>query len=257
MRNKMTLAGTIVALGLAASTLVIPSFAQPMPPDDSTGANEATDKPTSAAGAESVMRVASAMQLIRYAREYESPVAMLAAVEMMQTVRVRESETLEGTLEAMDSSADPSAGKVSRDAQPPVLEAETLLAEAREWAAGNPEILEMIDTAMDKARDRPRSAVTMGAVGGPKYNIERAPARTAVNYDINFEAGKLARIAVIGDSDTDLDLIVLDQNGNRITADVDDSDFCIVQWTPRWTGDFRIVVVNHGSVWNEYIIVTN
>jgi hypothetical protein len=28
-------------------------------------------------------------------------------------------------------------------------------------------------------------------------------------------------------------------------------------WTPRWDGKFRIKVVNHGGVGNDYVLKTN
>ena len=42
-----------------------------------------------------------------------------------------------------------------------------------------------------------------------------------------------------------------------IDSDTDYSDNCVCTRTPRWTGSFRIKIVNRGSVYNRYVIRTN
>lgn len=64
-------------------------------------------------------------------------------------------------------------------------------------------------------------------------------------------------VIVNGDGDTDLDLYVYDENGNLMGKDIDYSDYCVVSWTPRWTGPFTIKIKNRGSVYNRYKIYTN
>jgi hypothetical protein len=96
-----------------------------------------------------------------------------------------------------------------------------------------------------------------GAVGGAKFANETVLARATDSYTISFRAGELARVDVLGDSDTDLDLYVYDQFGNLIASDADYTDRCAVTWVPRWTGVFTIRVVNRGGVYNAYRIQTN
>ncbi len=67
----------------------------------------------------------------------------------------------------------------------------------------------------------------------------------------------MARVAVIGDGDTDLDLLVYDENGNLIASDTDYTDKCLVEFAPRWTGTFLVRVVNNGYVHNNYLLLTN
>jgi hypothetical protein len=75
--------------------------------------------------------------------------------------------------------------------------------------------------------------------------------------DLRFVGGEVARVAVVGDGDTDLDLYVYDENGNEIVRDDDYTDRCVVQFNPRWTGRFIIKIVNRGSVYNRYALMTN
>jgi hypothetical protein len=96
-----------------------------------------------------------------------------------------------------------------------------------------------------------------GAVGGPRSNTTRVNARATDQYTIGFRGGEAARITVAGDGDTDLDLYVYDEFGNLIVKDDDNTDYCVVSWTPRFTGPFTVRVVNRGGVYNQYRLTTN
>ena len=98
---------------------------------------------------------------------------------------------------------------------------------------------------------------TAGAIPGPRENTTRVTARGTDRYEIAFRGGEVARIVVDGDRTTDLDLYVYDENGNLVAKDDDTTDYCVVSFTPRWTGKFTVRVVNRGSVYNQYRITTN
>lgn len=95
-------------------------------------------------------------------------------------------------------------------------------------------------------------------VGGRRLEIgEVVGAYSSVRYSTNFYGGQAAEVIIWGDGDTDLDLFIYDGNGNLIASDTDSLDFCVCSWTPRWTGEFTVVVMNLGSVYNEFDIATN
>ena len=96
-----------------------------------------------------------------------------------------------------------------------------------------------------------------GAVGGPRVDNTRVNARATNPYTISFRGGESARITVAGDGDTDLDLYVYDEFGNLVASDDDLTDYCVVSFTPRFTGPFTVRVVNRGGVWNQYRLTTN
>lgn len=95
------------------------------------------------------------------------------------------------------------------------------------------------------------------AVGGPKQATFRLDANSYTTFNARFVGGRAARIALKGDGDTDLDLFIYDQNGRLVAQDNDNSDLCLVEWVPLWTGNFTIKVVNQGGVYNDFVIVTN
>jgi hypothetical protein len=95
------------------------------------------------------------------------------------------------------------------------------------------------------------------AVGGPKYGTYRLGANRYRTFSVSFYGGQTARVVVSGDGDTDLDLYVYDVFGNLIASDDDELDDCVVSWTPRWTGNFTIKVVNRGIVYNDFVLATN
>ncbi len=101
------------------------------------------------------------------------------------------------------------------------------------------------------------SFVEAGSVRGPRLGSETISARSVDTFTIVFYGGELAKVGVLGDGVTDLDLYVYDENGNLIASDTRDSDRCFVSFTPKWTGAFTIKVVNRGWVYNHYTLGVN
>jgi hypothetical protein len=91
----------------------------------------------------------------------------------------------------------------------------------------------------------------MAQVRGGRY---RVLPRDTDRFTAVFQGGQTAIVVVKGDGDTDLDLYIFDEYGNKITEDSDYTDECVVRFTPRWTGQFTIAVVNRGNVYNEYTL---
>lgn len=96
-----------------------------------------------------------------------------------------------------------------------------------------------------------------GAVPGAQYSRQIAAPHDSVTYRLKFEAGVPARVSLRGDGSTDLDLYVVDSNGNAVTSDEGSTDVAHVVWTPRWTGYFTVRVVNLGAEENLFSLVTN
>lgn len=99
-------------------------------------------------------------------------------------------------------------------------------------------------------------AALAGQVGGPKTHVDIVAAFQTDVYDLKFWGEKPARILVNGDGDSDLDCIVLDQGGHPVAVDSDNTDACVLNWTPAWTGMFKLKIVNRGGA-NRYVVSTN
>jgi len=102
------------------------------------------------------------------------------------------------------------------------------------------------------------ACAVMGCCGAASaYSLINSTVVSPYDTDVYthiFQAGEPVGIAVSGDGDSDLDLYIFDQNGNLITGDEDGTDTCLASWTPRWTGQFIIKVVNRGGLANAYTV---
>jgi hypothetical protein len=98
------------------------------------------------------------------------------------------------------------------------------------------------------------AAAQADPLGGAKQQTTSVVAGGTDTYRLMLMGGEDTIIRVRGDGDTDLDLLVYDENGNLVASDVNLGDSCTVHMRPRWTGPFIIKVVNRGSVYNAYTI---
>lgn len=96
-----------------------------------------------------------------------------------------------------------------------------------------------------------------GDVTGPNWHHDRVKENTTDVYDVTFEGGVLAGVAIIGDGDTDLDLFIIDSSGNEVVSQTDLTDACFVEWTPSRTQKYQIKIQNLGDVYNAYLLMTN
>jgi hypothetical protein len=96
-----------------------------------------------------------------------------------------------------------------------------------------------------------------GAIGGPRGTRDRIAARGEHSRKVAFAGGQTARVAVVGDGYTILDVYVYDLYGNLITWDERAQKTCVVEWRPRYDETFVVVVVNRGNTYNDYGFATN
>lgn len=194
---------------------------------------------------ESLAAVRLANDLLRYGYANQSTLALIDALQIFsenptQKLNVtREGSTVD------ESNTDGKGAKVSFDY-------DTVLADAKKFAAGDERLLALIDDIDAEAKGAHR-----GSVNGPSRHYDVINGNSTDTYQISFIADELAEILVSGDGDTDLDLYVYDSNGNLIASDTDYTDDCYVCWMPIWTGRFIVKIVNRGPVYNRYVILTN
>lgn len=99
------------------------------------------------------------------------------------------------------------------------------------------------------------SSVAMaGPVGGPQVADESVAALGSDTYTVKVRGNEVTWVTVVGDGDTDLDLIVYDEFGNEIVSDLGATDRCVVRFNPGHAGVYQIKVKNLGTVFNRYHI---
>lgn len=190
---------------------------------------------------ENTLRVAA--ELSKYGYANKDALSLIQAARLSKQSGFTLEDRKKAEVEEMRPAPEPGkkGGQVS-------LDPAKLLADAKAMAGDDGVLLALIDDVNSNVR---------GAVGGPKYASSSVNAGGSDVYNISFRGGEIAIVTVIGDGDTDLDLYVYDNNGNLIDSDTDYSDNCVCTWTPRWTGNFRIKIVNRGQVYNSYLLRTN
>jgi hypothetical protein len=233
--SRWTVAGAL-ALGLAVN----PALAQDKSAGKQKGSNQ--DKTTgapAAAATDPVSMAATAEQLARYGEEKKDPLALILAARIKQEVGESPIERKKETKGGQGEANKPAKRDTSVQA---------LLDKAKGMAQGRKDIVALADEVAKSG--------TRGAKGGVKFANTVVRSRGTDLFNITFNGGELARVAVSGDGDSDLDLFIFDENGNLICRADSRSDDEICRWNPRWTGPFRIEVRNLG-VANQYQLRTN
>lgn len=257
---------TLGAFALAGAGGLQAEQAQSLETRSDLNVLEAEAKPEASPEAEMMQIFELGAGMLEQAREQESFHAMIAAVDLLQRVRVSEDperfadKTEEGTGQV--ASAEAVAEKSDHAALG--LDEEALLAylgEATVWAEGDEVALAQLESKREEVSAL-AGVATMGHIDAsgrpvPFRHIDQVNASRKDVYDMVFQGGRRARLLVLGDGDTDLDLHVFDQNGNLIASDVDLNDRCVVEFTPRWTDTFKVQIRNLGNVYNRYTMLSN
>lgn len=175
------------------------------------------------------------MQLARYADKNKDATAMIVAARMAQEAGIRDTKLdkkgAEGT-------------KVGVDYSP-----KAMLERAKQYGNGRADIVAMAD---DVAQ-----AGARGRMEGPfRGNTVVKGGQTDV-IAVTLVGGEQALIAISGDGDSDLDLYVMDENGNQVCRSVSNGDDEYCRFTPKWSGKFNVRIKNNGKVDNKYQLMFN
>ncbi|HMO09097.1 MAG TPA: hypothetical protein PKD10_15830 [Paracoccaceae bacterium] len=151
---------------------------------------------------------------------------------------VREVETKAG--EAVAEEADTADGPV---------DAAAMLASARQLAGEDETLQGLIDDVEAEG--------SRGRIGGASRTLSRLPGGSTDVWKVPFYGNSYAEVAVVGDGDSNLDVLITDENGNTVCYDVSWSDKVYCDFVPRWNGFFFITVQNTGRKRNSYYLLTN
>ncbi len=103
----------------------------------------------------------------------------------------------------------------------------------------------------------PAGPAHAGAEGGPVLTRDRVSASSQLSYTISCTADTFTTLAMVGDGDTDLDLFIYDAAGNLVASDIGLSDRAVLRWFSAGRQTFTVVVVNHGRVYNDFVLVSD
>ena len=129
------------------------------------------------------------------------------------------------------------------------VDAAAMMTSAKELAGEDEVIAGLIDDAEAEG--------ARGRVGGASSTMSRLPAGQTDVWEIPFYGDSYAELAVVGDGDANLDVLVTDENGNTICYDVSWSDKVYCDFVPSWNGYFYVTVQNNGGSRNSYYLMTN
>lgn len=92
---------------------------------------------------------------------------------------------------------------------------------------------------------------------GPISTVKRLNSRESWSFVIDARGSQLLRVAAIGDGDTNIDLIVRNDEGEVLCADGLDDHYPSCTLSPVTPARLRINVVNRGDVWTRVQVLTN
>jgi len=210
-----------------------------------------TEKPARESDPSPVINASKlAIDLANYGYDNKSPLALIEAARIISANPFR-------TLTPVQS--EPSSGNDGDKKQKhPEISVPTLISDAKSFAAADKAVLAVItQTEQAIQKQNADEVATRGRVYGPARVTRRVYGNSSYIDYVTFEGRKLAEVLISGDGDTDLDLYVYDENGNLVGSDDDYTDDCYVSFVPRWTGTYKIKVVNRGSIYNQYLLLTN
>jgi hypothetical protein len=127
--------------------------------------------------------------------------------------------------------------------------ADQMFAKATELAGDDETLKGLIEDAMAEG--------SRGRIGGAVSWLSRLPAGQIDVWEVPFYGNSYAEVAIAGDGDANLDMVITDENGNVICYDVSRSDQVYCDFVPAWDGYFYITVENTGRSRNSYYLLTN
>jgi hypothetical protein len=217
----------------ALVSLALPAFAE------NKGPNVDTAAPAAPAGGASTM--AMAQQLYVLGMESKDALNVLTAAKLAASVELKDVERQKKT------EGTEVAGQ--EDGTDAPVDAATMLASAKELAGEDEALVGLIEDAEAEG--------SRGRIGGASKTLSRLPAGQTDVWEVPFYGNSYAEVAVVGDGDANLDVLVTDENGNTICYDVSWSDKVYCDFTPAWNGYFYVTVQNNGSRRNSYYLLTN
>ena len=185
-----------------------------------------------------VARLVLAHQLYAIGTANKDPLTVINAARLAGSV------TLTDTPRAHEPSGTPAP-----NAAPAPTTPAQMFATATTLATENEAMLDLIDASRREAPFIPLTNVI-----STKSSFATAATDT---WTLPFFGASLAEVAILGSSDSNLDLSITDENGNAICQDVGPSGTAYCSFYPALNGTFQITVTNTGPAISSYLLLTN
>jgi hypothetical protein len=231
----MTLKSMSVAL--AVSALV--ALSGPAIARDKSGPNIDTTLKGTPGGASSL---AMAQQLYDIGMANKDGLTVLVAARIAAAVDAKDGPEVKKITKGESAAESPDPTNAPVDAA-------TMIASAKDLAGEDDTLLGLIEDA--------ESEGARGSIGGAMRHLSSLPGGMTDVWEVPFYGSSYAELAIIGDGDSNLDVLVADETGNTICYDVSWSDKVSCDFVPAWNGYFYITVQNTGTTRNSYYLLTN
>ncbi|QYK42741.1 MAG: hypothetical protein KF887_06455 [Paracoccaceae bacterium] len=223
---------------MALATTALVALAAPLAAQDQSGTNVDPAGTGTKGGAG---QMALAQDLYAVGMETKDALMVLTAARLAAGV------TLTDVERELETKGDEVAEEP--DVADAPVDAAAMLAAARSLAGEDEVILGLIEDAEAEG--------SRGRIGGASRTLSRLPAGRSDVWKVPFYGKSYAEVAVVGDGDSNLDVLITDENGNTICYDVSWSDKVYCDFVPAWNGYFYITVQNTGRKRNSYYLLTN
>lgn len=223
-----------MALALvAASMIAAPSIAQ-----DKKGPNLGDKDVPATESSKAVDTLALGYRLADYARTTKDARAMIVAAKMVDSITVKEGAD-KGKIEGTGKGTGTAKTTTSAD----------LFAEAKQFAAGDADILAAVEAA--------QAETSKGVVSGAIRTVQYVPGQTTWTVRFAARGGEPLVVGVRRDSAVPVDLKIVDENGNLVCQDMSHNVTLYCRVNPIWTGPFAVQAINHGDSGTGLALVTN
>ncbi len=220
----------------AATSLI--ALAAPLAAQDKSGRNL---DPAGTGAPAGPAKFAIAQTLYAIGMANQDPLTVMAAAKLAAGVTLTDVEReVERTGAAVDGGTD--AADAPKGAA-------AMFADAKALAGEDETLVGLIE---DAEAERAR-----GRIGGASRTASDLPGGQSDLFKVPFYGNAYAEVAVVGDGDSPLSVLITDENKNTICAVTGWPDRISCSFTPAWNGYFQIAVQNTGPGTNSYYLLTN
>lgn len=230
-----------VLAGSAVLALSLPALAQTTTTEAPAAAQGPNVKSSAIGTKGAVATLAMAQNLYALGMTNKDALTVLTAAKLAGSVDVKEVERKK------DTKGTEVAGEAEGKDLP--VDAATMMVSAKQLAGEDEMLAGLVEDALVEAG--------RGRVGGVSSTLSRLTAGQTDTWELPFYGDSYAELAVPGDGDSNLDVLVTDESGNTICYDVSGSDMIYCDFVPAWNGYFYVTVQNNGSRRNSYYLITN